>query len=215
MSYLAIFPKHGRCAPVNLGEGILHTELNEQDPFAPLDSDSGDWREKLNVNVTLPKALWFVTRDRCYSFDLRHDAGGFFISDDMLSLFGEFNITNFVRTKLHMFNGKLEPLPGKQYSYVKFYGCADVIDYGASRIDVDQKKGYIKRVWELHVKNEKLPDVFMIGQSIFYNRLFCSLAFMDAAIRNKVTAGIQFLPLKDAGVVQEWRLVPPSGGGRG
>jgi hypothetical protein len=207
-NYLAIFGKEEKCSPVSLQEGILHVELNKKAPFDPIESDSDDWREKRNIKIDLPKELWFVTRDKCYSFDLRFDSGGFFVSDGFLSLLNEFGIKNYVAARLNMLNRKLEVLPDKSYHYIKFFGFTDVIDYEKSKIDFD-KKGVVKKVWELCLKEEGLSDVFMIDSWIFYNRLFCSEAFKEAAIKKGVAYGIQFFSVKEAGIVNEWQLVSP------
>lgn len=70
-NYWALFEEKGKGAPLSLAEGILHTEFIKKDPFAPLSSDYGDWRTSVNMPITLPEELWFVTRDKLYTFDLR------------------------------------------------------------------------------------------------------------------------------------------------
>ena len=89
--YWALFEKKGRGAPLSLAEGIMHTEFQKKNPFGPLPSDSGDWRNgdwrnSVNAPVELPKQLWFVTRDRVYNFDLRFSSEGFIVSHVFLEL---------------------------------------------------------------------------------------------------------------------------------
>lgn len=198
-NYFGIFEKAGKYAPIGLSEGILHSELNPKDPFIPLNSDSGDWRKLINSKVELPKELWFITKDKHYSFDLRHDSGGFFISNNLLQLFDKLNTTNFTSTKLHILNKQLQSVSDKQYQYVKFYGYEDMIDYENSKIDFD-KNGVVKKIWTLKLKDSEIKnDIFMINSWIFNRRLFCSDKFKEVALQYGVE-GLQFISADDAGV---------------
>jgi hypothetical protein len=181
MDYFAIFEKKGRCAPLSLCEGILHSELNRKSPFEPLKSDSGEWRNAMNKRVELPNMLWFVTEDKCYTFDIRWDSGGFFISELMLNLFQKYKTIDYVKTKITILNKKLESVTDKNYYYVKFYNYTDVIDYSKSKIEF-RKQGDLKKPWELILNTEISYDVFMIDITFFYNRLFCNNNFKKKRI---------------------------------
>ncbi|TNH13575.1 hypothetical protein FHQ23_11845 [Testudinibacter sp. TR-2022] len=197
--YFAIFEKEEKKAPISLQEGILHSELNIKKPFEPLPTDSGDWRYEINKEVELPSTLWFITRDKEYSFDLRFDSGGFFISKEMLELLNRFKVPDFVFTKLIILNKKLESASTKEYFYLKFFNNKDVIDYSKSKIDFD-KKGVLKKSWELQINSSLVDsDVFMIDNWFYHNRLFCNEEFKAACIDNQIY-GIQFIDSQDSGI---------------
>ena len=83
--YFVLSAKEEKFCPKALNEGILHTEFDNRNPFAPLDSDSGDWRKYNYQEAELPGQLWFVTRDKRYDFDYRWDSGGFILFDKLIT----------------------------------------------------------------------------------------------------------------------------------
>ena len=147
--YWALFEKKGRGAPLSLAEGIMHTEFQKKNPFAPLPSDSGDWRNgdwrnSVNAPVELPKQLWFVTRDRVYNFDLRFSSEGFIVSHVFLELLQRHTSTPYVSTPVYMVNKFGDSVAKKEYYYIRFYNYTDLIDHTSSNIVYD-KKGFIKK----------------------------------------------------------------------
>jgi hypothetical protein len=193
-----IVNKMEKGSPLNLSEGILHTELKKDKPFEPLITDSGEWRKYKNNITQLPSELWFITKDKYYNFDMRWDSGGFFISNEMLNLLKRHNTIDYVYTKLNILNKKLEPVSSKEYYYMKFNNYSDIIDYEKSKIDYD-KKGIVKKIWRLSIKGIN-ENVFMINNWSLYNKLFCDEMFKNEAEKNKII-GIEFAPLKDAGII--------------
>ena len=197
-NYWALFEKKGKGAPLSLSEGILHTEFIKQDPFSALPSDYGDWRTSVNVPVTLPEELWFVTRDKLYTFDLRFNSGGFIVSKDFLELLQTHASTLFVATRIYMVNRFGDNVASKEYYYIRFYGYTDMVNYEASNIIYDNK-GFIKKPLELILKPDISLDVFMTESSFFFNRLFCTTKFREACF-NKSVHGIEFIDVSKAGV---------------
>lgn len=196
----AIFKKKEKFCPTLL-EGILHAEFFEKEPFEPRDSDIGEWRTTRNIETSLPKELWFVTKDKKYEFDFRWDSQGFLISSDFLNLLIKFQIHNIQYTKLHIVNKHKENVCSKEYYYLRFYDkLEEAIDLEKSKIDFDNRNGSIKEIWDLRLKNTiDFPNVFVLNNIGFAGILFCSEEFKEEAERLKIM-GISFIPADQAGV---------------
>ena len=200
--YWALFEKKGRGAPLSLAEGIMHTEFQKKNPFAPLPSDSGDWRNgdwrnSVNAPVELPKQLWFVTRDRVYNFDLRFYSEGFIVSHVFLGLLQRHTSTPYVSTPVYMVNKFGDSVAKKEYYYIRFYNYTDLIDHTSSNIVYD-KKGFIKKPIELHLRTDISQQVFMTDSSYFFNRLFCTDEFRKACLEASIY-GVEFVEASKAG----------------
>ncbi|WP_431808039.1 Imm43 family immunity protein [Lysinibacillus sphaericus] len=196
----AIFKKEGIFCPTLL-EGILHTEFFDKSPFDARDSDAGDWRTTKNIMTDLPEELWFVSKDIKYTFDLRWDSDGFFLSSDFLNLLMRFGINNFQYTKLHMVNKYKESISSKEYYYARFYNrLEDEIDMEKSNIEFYKQNGLMKKIWDLQLKKANvLPDVFLLNNTKLLSILMCSEKFkMEAEKLN--LKGITFVPSNEAGV---------------
>ena len=193
--------KKEKGSPVSLSEGILHSELNKENPFEPLKTDSGEWRTCINTIAKLPKELWFITRDKYYNFDLHYDSGGFFVSDELLNYFNTKKTTNFVYTKLHILNKTFETVSVKNYNYLKFYSFNDIIDYEKSKIDFD-KKGVLKKIWKLEIIENLENDLFLIYKWLLIDKIFCTESIKDEMKKNKFI-GIEFIPIKDARIMYD------------
>lgn len=196
--YWALFEEKEKGAPLSLSEGILHTEFIIKDPFAPLPSDYGDWRTAVNTLVTLPKQLWFVTRDKLYTFDLRFSSGGFIVSETFYRLLQTHISTPYISTLVNVVNKHGKSVVEGNYYYIRFYGYTDVIDHTNSNIIYDSK-GFIKKPLELSLKQDIRLDVFMTDSSFFFNRLFCIDKFREACLDVPIN-GIKFIEVLKAGV---------------
>lgn len=197
-NYWALFEKKDRGAPLSLSEGILHVEFMKDNSFAPLPSDYGDWRTAVNVPVVLPKELWFVTRDRTYTFDLRFSSGGFIVSEMFLELLQSHVSTPYVFTPIYIVNKHGVSVVKRAYYYVRFYNYRDMIDHDASNI-VYTNQGVIKKPLELFLKTDGNLSVFMTDSSFFFNRLFCTDSFRKACLEAKIH-GVEFVEAQRAGV---------------
>lgn len=197
-NYWALFEKKGRGAPLSLSEGIMHTEFQKKNPFAPLPSDFGDWRNSVNAPVELPKQLWFVTRDRVYNFDLRFYSEGFIVSHVFLGLLQRHTSTPYVSTPVYMVNKFGESVAKKEYYYIRFYNYTDLIDHTSSNIVYD-KKGFIKKPIELHLRTDISQQIFMTDSSYFFNRLFCTDEFRKACLEASIY-GVEFVEALKAGI---------------
>ena len=199
MKYFVITPKKDNYCPIGLSEGILHTELNLLEPFTPLKTDSGEWRKYMHMNTELPEKFWFVTRDKRYNFDFRWDSGGFILSEIFINLLNKYNANNFNFSPLNFVNKKGESVSTKTYYYVKFFNPLNIVDYDKSKISFN-KQGYIKKVIELHLKTLDIPNIFVLQEGIFFNKLFCSEVIVKEVKFLKLK-GIDFIPIENYEIV--------------
>ncbi|MDR2913933.1 MAG: hypothetical protein LBV74_03715 [Tannerella sp.] len=197
--YFVLVPKEGKCCPESLSEGILHTQFNPLDPFAPQETDAGEWSKYMHGKTNLPSEFWFVTRERCYDFDFRWDSGGFMLSEQFIHLLDKHHVDNFECAKLNFVNRKGEFVTTKKYFYTKFFNPLDIINYDKSQI-IFEKQGYIKKVIDLCFNDVNTPDLFVLKEWIFFNKLFCTEK-ITKEIESLKLRGISFIPIEKYGNV--------------
>lgn len=151
----------------------------------------------------LPPELFFITKDKKYSFDFATDFGGHIVSHRFLEKMQLFDLSAWEISKLKAVDQKKSPVSENKYYFIRQsrkLWISEAIDTNKSILE-KRKNGEIKKISKLVLKDEQFPEIFCTTEISLSNIVFFGENFVNK-IKPELWHGFKVSPCENAGLIK-------------
>lgn len=204
MNYFVLAQKKDRGCPLGMLNGFLYDQ-----PAPPNTPHYGlkPWYTRANLNQSgFASKMFFNTKDRLYSFDLRSEHGYLIVSDQFRIVLDEFKVPVSECVPLSVLNAAFKNIGEKNYFVVQLSSSnylerEDIFEPDMELVWDEAKRRF--SIGRARIKENIDVPLFKIRNQD-EDAIFCSEAFASTCHRYK-TKGIEFLKFDEV----VWKLQTP------